>query len=57
MIAFILSLFKSLIRGSSVDIIEFIMEGIWAKTFLYILAAIVLYIISEYILRYKLNLE
>lgn len=57
LIAFILSLFKSLIRGSSVDIIEFIMEGIWAKTFLYILAAIVLYIISEYILRYKLNLE
>ncbi len=62
LLSFIVSFFQNMIRLPFVDVysttvLDFIMSGIWTNTLLNVIAAVVLYIISEYLLRHKLNLE
>jgi len=62
LLSFIVSFFQNMIRlpfiGTySTTVTDFIMSGIWSGTVLNVISAVVLYIISEYLLRHKLNLE
>ncbi len=60
-ISFILSSIQNILQEPRqlmyTDMVDFMMDGIWASILLYTIAVVVLFIISEYLLRHKLNLE